>query len=194
MSESDQFEGLAEHVVRHLGPATKRWTPPGEEDSGYGVTLHQPQERPLPVVSAVTNGLRYQPVRAPKPSELICTLQSGQEPAALHLVHGAAQYLLRQDPAPLAVYDHLVGGGEEPLVPDTNIRGLLFGVNPVFPDVAVFYGPNGEPAAQYLTLLPLTRADVRFLSEGDQGPGRQDRLCQRWREGKVEFWDVHRPE
>jgi hypothetical protein len=195
MSDGDQFDGLAEHVVRNLGPATKRWTPPGDEP-GYGVTLHYPEGTPLPVVSAVTNGLRYQPIRARKPVELICTLQNGQEPAALHLLAGAAQYLTQAEPRPHATYDHLVGG-EELLVPDTHIRGLLFGVHPVFREVSLFHsetGQAGEPALQYLTLLPLTGADLRFLTEGDEGPGRQDRLWERWRAGKVEFWDVHRPE
>ncbi|AXK36855.1 hypothetical protein DVA86_34290 [Streptomyces armeniacus] len=192
MSDDDRFEGLAEHVVRHLGPATKRWDPPGD-DPGYGVTLHYPEKRPLPVVSAVTNGLRFQPIRAPKPSELLCTLQTGQEQEALHLVDGAAQYLLRQDPSPLAVHGHLVAG-DDPLVPETNVRGLLFAVSPVFPDVSVFLGPDGEPAVQYLALLPLTGSDLQFLTEDDKGHDRQDRLWERWRANKAEFWDIRRPD
>ncbi len=188
MTDSDQFEGLAEHVVRHLGPAKRRWTP--SDDRGYGVTLHYPEK--LPIVSAATAGLRLQPVNAPEPVELICTLQTGQEAAAVRLVNAAAEYVTAGgEPKPRAVLDQLVGG-EAPLVPDTDVRGLLFGVHPVARDVAEFRDPAGEVALRFLTLLPLTGADLRFLVEGDQGPGRQDRLWQRWRANKVEFWDVNR--
>ncbi|MFR9675900.1 hypothetical protein [Streptomyces sp. TR06-5] len=191
MSEGDQFDGLAEHVVSHVGPAVKRWTPT-EDDAGYGVTLHYPEERPLPVVSAVTNGLRYRPVRSPEPVELICTLQTGQEPAALHLVHTAARYLLRDaEPKPLAVQDQLIAS-DDLLVPRTQIRGLLFGVHPVFRGVSSFAGKGGATVLRYLTLLPLTASDIRFLTQGDEGPGRQERLWQRWRADRVEFWDVER--
>lgn len=192
MSENDPYGGLAEHVVQHLGPARRRWTPPGD-DPAFGATLHYPQRQTLPVVSAVTNGLRYQPIAASMPVELVCTLQTHQEPAALHLLHGAAQYLLQTEPQPQAAPDHMVGS-DGPLVPDTHIRGLLFGTHPVFPDVSLFRGTGGEPVLQYLTLLPLTGADLRFLTEGDEGPGRQQRLWRRWRADRVEFWDVHRPE
>lgn len=187
MSEDDRFGGLAEHVVRHLGPARRRWTPP--DDRGYGVTLHYPEK--LPVVSAVTAGLRFQRVEAPRPVELICTLRSGQEGAAIQLLNVAAEYLTAGERKPRAVYDQLVGG-EAPLVPDTDVRGLLFGVHPVARDVAVYRDEAGAVALRFLTVLPLTGADLGFLVEGDQGPGRQDRLWRRWRESKVEFWDVHR--
>lgn len=188
MTESDRFDGLAAHVVRHLGPAKRRWTPPGEP--GFGITLHYSEEQPLPVVSAVTTGLRYQPVNAPLPVELICTLETGQEAEALYLVNAAAQYLTGEA-SPLAVYDQMVGG-EGPLIPDTAIHGLLFGVHPVFQDVSLFRGEDGEVALRFLTLLPLTQGDLRFLTEGDTGRDRQARLWQRWRAAKAEFWDAHR--
>lgn len=189
MSEEDRFDGLAEHVVRHLGPAKRKWTPP--EDPGYGAVLHYPEETPLPVVSAVTVGLRFKDIRALKPVELICTLQSGQEAEALHLLNAAAQYLMTADPKPLADFDHMVGGDGTPLIPDTRIHGLLFGVHPVFPDVALFRDQEGGAALQFLTLLPLDENELRWVAEGDPH-SRQERLWTRWKQRKVEFWDIRR--
>lgn len=191
MTESDDFGGLAAHVVRHLGPAKRRWTPP--DDRGYGVTLHYPEKQPLPVVSAVTAGLHLHEVDAAEPIELICTLQTGQEAEAVQLVNVAAQYVLGvgMESRPPAGQDRMVGG-DAPLLPGTAMHGLLFGAHPVFREVSPFLGPDGAVALRFLTVLPLTDEDVRFLVAGDQGSGRQARLWERWRAGKVEFWDIRR--
>ena len=191
MSDSDPLDGLAAHVVRHLGPAKRRWTPP--DDRGYGVTLHYPERQQLPVVSAVTAGLHLQEVDAPEPIELICTLQTGQEAEAVRLVSVAAQYALGEggEARPPAGQDRMVGG-DAPLLPGTAIHGLLFGVHPVFREVSPFHGEDGSVALRFLTVLPLTEGDLRFLVASDEGAGRQARLWERWRARKVEFWDVRR--
>ncbi|MDT0378640.1 suppressor of fused domain protein [Streptomyces sp. DSM 42041] len=191
MTDSDEFGGLTAHVVRHLGPAKRRWTPP--DDRGYGVTLHYPQRQRLPIVSAVTAGLHLQEIEAPEPIELICTLQTGQEAEAVRLVNVAAQYVLGEggEERPPVGQDRLVGG-EAPLIPGTAIHGLLFGAHPVFREVSPFLGEDGSVALRFLTVLPLTEGDLRFLVAADVGAGRQARLWERWHAQKIEFWDVHR--
>ena len=71
--DAAQFDGLLEHVEKHLG-ATYAFDPP--EGRGYGITMHRLEDA---MVSAVTTGLRFQDLAARPPMEFVCSLRQDQE-------------------------------------------------------------------------------------------------------------------
>ncbi|MFF2552667.1 suppressor of fused domain protein [Nocardia sp. NPDC058058] len=184
MATSNDFEGLLDHNVDHLGefqyvePATAQGG-----NRGYDLVFYTKTE--YEVTSVVTNGLRFQDVTALLPEELICTLHSGQEGIARHIVDVTAGLVIANGRG--IEYDSILTNSN-PLVAGTNISGIIGYPSPYFgPDFDLFRDSTGRAVLQTITLIPVTREEAEFA-----GDNSVDELWDIWREKKANILDINR--
>ncbi|SEB47284.1 Suppressor of fused protein (SUFU) [Amycolatopsis tolypomycina] len=146
---------LGDHLTRFLGAATQV----RQLDRGVQLWRH---ERPE-YVSFATRGLSDLDVAALKPQELVCSVLSGQDGAAAHLVTAMFEQILETDRGPLV--PQLIPS-QAPILDRTNIHGLLAASHPYLDDAFNTVTDNGDIRIQIVTLIPLTAAEVQQAQTG----------------------------
>ncbi|GAB2562471.1 suppressor of fused domain protein [Nocardia heshunensis] len=185
MTSPREFEGLFEHNVRYLG--NFRYAEPaddGTRNRGYDLAFFDQEE--YKVTSVVTNGLRFQDIDALFPEELICTLHTGQEGFAHHLVNLTAGLVIRNRRG--LEYDS-VFMNESPLIEGTQICGVLGYPSPFFgPEFDLFYGSDAKrPELQTVTLIPVTKPEAEYAAENSP-----DELWDIWKANATNILDINR--
>jgi hypothetical protein len=147
---------IDEHLTRHLGAGTV--------DTRIGEVEIWRHERPE-FVSFATHDLAGLPITAVYPQELVCSVQSGQDGAALHIVRATLELVLQGRRG--LVNNQIIPNGQ-PLLARTNISGILVGAHPYLDDTfsAVFDGER-HVLAETMTLIPLTSTEI--ARAGDSG-------------------------
>ncbi|WP_433631209.1 suppressor of fused domain protein [Nocardia sp. CA-120079] len=184
MTSASQFPNLLEHNSGHLGKF--RYAEAAEIDGrnrGYDLAFFDNDE--YPVTSVITNGLRFQEVSSLLPEELVCTLRTGQEGFAHHIVDITAGLVLRNRRG--IEYDSVLTNAT-PLIDGTEIHGVIGYPSPFFGDeFDLLRDPDGQPVLQLITLLPITRQEAEFA--GDNSP---DELWEIWQENRTDLLDINR--
>ncbi|MGW4244233.1 suppressor of fused domain protein [Nocardia sp. NPDC004722] len=185
MSERNPYEGLLEHNLQYLG--NLRYAEPadnGVRNRGYDLVFYDLDE--YKVTSVTTNGLRFQDVDALFPEELVCTLMTGEEGFAHHLVGLAAARIIQLGKG-LEIGDILVN--ETPLIDDTQICGVLAASSPFFGSDFDLFPCSGErPVLQTITLLPITSREAEFV--GENSP---EELWDAWKANAANILTINRP-
>jgi hypothetical protein len=180
-----RFVGLAENLERHAGrPAGAE--PPNirGENRGYALVYFELDE--YHITTVISSGLRFQPLGAEPAQELACTVYKEQGPAARHLVDITAELLVNEGTH--LVPDQVVPN-ERPLLPNTEIHGVLASGHPMFPpEFTRFVDPDGVEQLQVFTLLPVTLGELNYIL--DHGVSA---LRQQWARFEVDVFDLGRP-
>lgn len=182
---TESGDGFLAHIEEYLGPLAGGL--PADalgRDRGFAIGLHQSGDGEL--VSAVTTGLRFQDVTSVFPQELVCTLYAGQETEAMHLVGSAAELAISLGEG--FMFDEVVPS-EEPLIPDTEIYGVIATSHPYIDEEGFesLQGEDGTPEVVILTLVPLTRAEIDLVEQ--EGA---DALYEQWEEQETDLLDIDR--
>lgn len=176
---SERFDGLAEHLERYLGPA--RAGRAGDGDIGVDVHRHPD----LPMITAATTGVRFRTLDTPLPIEFACSAHPGHEDDATHLAHLFADMAV-QSGAEVEYDDGFIN--DEPLVPGTEISGLLAAPHPYADEMFnLFRTPTGELQLQFITLIPITAPEAAYLDDNETSD-----LFDRWQAEKTDLLDLHR--
>jgi Suppressor of fused protein (SUFU) len=173
------------HVERYLGDrrhARPAATADGR-DLGFAIAVHR---RPSPpMTTAVTDGMRARTTRSPLPLEFACSVRPGQEEHAARLVETFAESAVRGD-AEVEYDDGFLV--EEPLIPGTAVRGLLAAPHPYADEMFnLFRDAEGGLGLQFVTLVPITGPEGRYLRDHDTGE-----LFELWESAGTDLLDLHR--
>jgi hypothetical protein len=134
----------------------------------------------------VTNGLRFQRIRAVVAQELVVTVQARHERAAHYLAKITADQVIQTGVG--LVYDQVVMA-DNPLIPGSQIQGVIASTHPyVDADMEDMRDPEGETELQLLTLIPITGAEGGLARQ--QGA---DALYDRWEQQETDLLDITRP-
>jgi hypothetical protein len=167
---------LLQHVERHLGPRTQ--TVPA---SSYAIGIHTRPD----MVTAVTDGMRRHSLRSALPLEFACSARPGQESSAVQLVSLFADTNLRSGDE-VEYDDGLLT--DAPLLPSTSIQGLLAAPHPYADEMFnLFRTPSGELSLQFITLVPVTATEGRYLRSHETGE-----LFELWESLGTDLLDLHR--
>ncbi len=180
-----RYEGLLEHVERYLG--TTRYAQSAEiegRNRGFAVGIHDHPD--LPMVSAVTTGVRFQAIQTPLPLEFACSALPGQEDEAAFLVHVFADMTVRNG-SEVEYDDGFIN--DEPLIPGTAIHGLLAAPHPRTDEMFnLFRNDQDELRLQFITLVPVTAAEAEYLRTHETGE-----LFDLWESKGTDVLDIYRP-
>jgi hypothetical protein len=170
---------VLDHVERYLG-RTRRTR---EADLGFVIGIHDHPS--LPMVTAVTDGMRSRTTQSPLPLEFACSARPGQEEEAARLVETFADLAVRGD-AEVEYDDGFLV--EEPLIPGTAVRGLLAAPHPYADEMFnLFRDGSGELRLQFVTLVPVTGPEGRHLHDRETGE-----LFELWESAGTDLLDLHR--
>lgn len=139
---------LDDHLTRYLGKG-RRVT----DVDGVEIWRH---ERPEYVTFA-THGLSAQPITAVYPQELVCSVEHGQDGAALYLVETTLKIVHENR---RGVVNNQVIRNDQPLLADTDITGVLVGGHPYLDDFDVIFGADRTVLVELMTLIPLTSGEI----------------------------------
>ncbi|MBE9374068.1 suppressor of fused domain protein [Saccharopolyspora sp. HNM0983] len=179
-----RFGGFPAHVEAHIGAIR------GADGRGAGgrqraYHLVYCDHADDAHVSVLTSGLREHRAGAPLPQELVCTARSAQERWARHLVSVVAELLAES--ASRVGYGALVMN-DRLLLPDTQVAGALAAPHPYLGDeFDIVPGPDGSPALQLITLIPLSRGEAQLVSRYGR-----DVLYDRWESAGADLRDLTR--
>jgi suppressor of fused protein SUFU len=163
---------IHDHIARHLGR---------RRSSGDGLDVYESAS----MVSVVTEGLRSRTLQSPLPVELVCSVRPGQEAEAGGLVRRFARLTVDGD-VELEYDDGLLV--EEPLVPDTEIRGLLAAPHPYADEMFnLVRDGDGTLRLQFVTLVPITGPEGRYLRDHEAGE-----LSELWSSAGTDLLDLRR--
>jgi hypothetical protein len=174
---------VIEHAERHLGPFLRAH--PLEHDSGRDLGLGVFFFASPSMVTVVTIGLRARMLRSPLPHELACSVHPGQEDHAERLVERFARLSVLGD-VELEYDDGLLV--DEPLVPDTEIRGLLAAPHPYTDEMFnMVRDADGTLSLQFITLVPITGPEGAYLRDHETGE-----LFELWESAGTDLLDLRR--
>lgn len=161
---------VLKHIERYLGPRTR---------VAEGLAVHA---TPL-MVTAVTDGLP--PLGTPLPLEFACSLHPEFEAEAVRLVALFADLSVRGG-SEVEYDDGYLAG--EPLIDGTGIHGLLATPHPYADEMFnLFRDATGELRLQFVTLVPVTEAEGRYLSDHETGE-----LTELWETRGTDLLDLRR--
>jgi hypothetical protein len=164
------------HVERYLGARTRTVSV-----SGFSIGVHSSP----PMVSAVTDGMRFRSLQSSLPLEFACSVLPGQEDLAVRLVEMFADSTVRGG-SEVEYDDGFVV--DEPLVHGSQVRGLLAAPHPYADEMFnLFRDTGGELRLQFVTLVPLTGAEARHLRDHETGE-----LFELWEASGTDLLDLHR--
>ncbi|MDX3074718.1 suppressor of fused domain protein [Streptomyces sp. MI02-7b] len=172
---------------RMVALADPRWSRRAIEDAFVANGWEVPEDvsGDGDLVTAVTNGLRSQNLTAIMPLELACTLKSDQRSAARALAALTATLAIRMGVAP--TFDQVIPA-PEPLIPDTEIEGVIIVPHPYIEDgFEPLVNAEGRTELQLLTVVPVTAAEIAYLEELGA-----DALYEQWEEQETDLLDVTR--
>ncbi|KFZ80825.1 hypothetical protein ED92_10875 [Amycolatopsis sp. MJM2582] len=148
-------QALDDHLTRYLGHGRRE-----TEVDGVEIWRH---ERPE-YVSFATHGLSSQPITAVYPQELVCSVEHGQDGAALYLVETTLKIVQENH---RGVVNNQVIRNDRPLLAGTDITGVLVGGHPYLDDFDAIFGADRNVLVELMTLIPLTSSEVaRSTSTG----------------------------
>lgn len=141
---------VLDNFLRHLGEGE-----PAETFRDIEIWRHSRPE----YVSFATHGLSDRPITAVAPQELVCSVEHGQDGAAVFLLHRAIDLVLQNGRG-------LVNGdlirNDRPLLERTRIHGILVSAHPYAgDDFDAVFGDDGSVVAEIQTLIPLTDTELR---------------------------------
>jgi Suppressor of fused protein (SUFU) len=137
------------------------------------------------MVSAVTEGMRFRSLQSSLPLEFACSVLPEQEDLAVRLVEMFADSTVRSG-AEVEYDDGFVV--DEPLVPESLVRGLLAAPHPHADEMFnLFRDAGGELRLQFVTLVPVTKAEARYLRTHETGE-----LFELWESSGTDLLDLHR--
>lgn len=184
MSTAEKFSGFLDHVQRYLG-RIRDGEAPTVEGGNRGYALFFVLNAGGDLVSVVTNGLRFQRVRAVLPQELVVTVHARHERAAHFLARITADQVIQTGVG--LVYDQVVMA-DNPIIPESQIQGVIASTHPyVDADMEEMPGADGETELQLLTLIPVTGAEGQLARQ--QGA---DALYDRWEAQETDLLDISR--
>lgn len=185
MGGAHRFVGLAENLERYAGKPSGAEPPNVRgENRGYGLVFFHLDQYHL--TSIISSGLRFQPLGAEPAQELACTVYKEQAEAARHLVDLTAELMVQQ--RTFLIPDQIVPN-EQPLLPGTEIHGVLASGHPLFPpEFTRFTDPGGVEQLQVFTLLPVTLGELNYIL--DHGV---TALRQQWARFEIDVFDLGRP-
>jgi hypothetical protein len=184
VTTTEKYSGFPDHIQRYLG-RIRDGEPPTVGGGNRGYALFFLVNSTGNLISIVTNGIRFQPIRVPLPQEYICTVYARYEQPARALTIMTADHILRVGTG--LVLDQVVLA-DNPLIPDSQIQGVIASSHPyVDGDVETLVGPDGEVELQLLTLIPITAGEGHLAR--DQGP---DALYDKWEERETDLLDIFR--
>jgi hypothetical protein len=159
------------HVERYLGPRTRAV-------SG-GVAVHAAPS----MVTAVTDGLP--PLGTPLPLEFACSVHPEFEADAVRLVSLFAELSVRSG-SEVEYDDGYLA--ESPLVDGSSVHGLLAAPHPYADEMFnLFRDSAGELRLQFVTLVPVTEAEGRYLRDHETGD-----LFELWSSLGTDLLDLRR--
>jgi hypothetical protein len=179
------FSGFLPQITGRLGPV--RWVEAATAHGGNrGFAVFYLGAPGGEVGTAVTNGLRFQPLGVLHPVELCCSLLTEQEETAHRLVVQVARMLLAGAIKPVS---GTVLPGEGPLAPGSAMVGVVCAGHP-FTDAEfdVVRNAQGRIELQIITLIPASAAELELAM--DQGT---DALFERWETMPADLADLARP-
>lgn len=141
---------LLDNFLRHLGE--------GEYAETYrGIELWQ-HSRPEYVTFA-SHDLAERSIVTVAPQELVCSVEHGQDGAAVFLLHRAIDLVL--DNGRGLVAGDLIRN-DRPLLEQTRIHGILVAAHPYAgDDFDAVFDDGGSVVAEIKTLIPLTDTELR---------------------------------
>jgi hypothetical protein len=185
MTDDQKYSGFLDHIQEFLGPVTSA-EPPTIDGGNRGFAIFFCDSTDGDLVSAVTNGLRFQKITAIMPLELACTLHKDQQSAARVLIALTATLTIQKGEGP--AFDQVIPA-PEPLIPGTEIEGVMIVPHPYIEDgFESLLNSEGQTELQILTLVPVTAAEIAFSEEN--GP---DALYEIWEEQETDLLDINRP-
>lgn len=184
MTTTERFGGFADHVTTYLGEV-ERVESAETSDGNRGYDLLFLRHPELEVASVVSNGLRFQELAGDVPEELVCSVGNTQVEAAHYLVDTVAQMVLEN--AAVLEYGRVIPS-PEPLLPGTNIQGVVAMAHPYAPDeFDLMHNEAGDIELQFVTLVPITKAEAELgQAEGIQA------LYGKWQEAETDLLDITR--
>ncbi|HWC84018.1 MAG TPA: suppressor of fused domain protein [Pseudonocardiaceae bacterium] len=184
MTTTERFGRFADHVTTYLGAVERvESAETAEGNRGYDLLFVRHSE--MEVASVVSNGLRFQNLVGDVPEELACSVGTPQVEAAHYLVDTVAQMVL--DNEAVLEYGRVIPS-PDPLLPGTNIQGVVAMAHPYAPDeFDLMRNEAGEVELQFVTLVPITKAE----SELGQAEGIQV-LYGKWQEAGTDLLDITR--
>jgi hypothetical protein len=159
------------HTERYLGPRTR---------VAEGMAVHATPA----MVTAVTDGLP--PLGTPLPLEFACSLHPAYEAEAVRLVALFAELSVRGG-AEVEYDDGYLA--PEPLIEGSGVYGLLATPHPYADEMFnLFRDTSGELRLQFVTLVPVTEAEGRYLKDHETGE-----LTELWEANSTDLLDLRRP-
>src|SRR3954470_22907494 len=141
------------HAERYLGRRTRV--------DGRGIAVHSAPS----MVTAVTDGLPS--LGTPLPLEFACSARPEFEDGAVHLVALFADLSTRGG-SEVEYDDGYLAG--EPLLRGTSLFGLLAAPHPCADEMFnLFRDADGVLRLQFVTLVPVTEAEGRYLEDHETG-------------------------
>lgn len=184
MSTAEKFSGFVDHIERYLG-TIRDGEPPTVGGGNRGYALFFLLNGPGDLVSVVTNGLRFQRIRAVRPQEFVVTTHTRHEQAARFLSVITADQVIRTEVG--LVFDQVVMA-ENTLIPDSQIQGVIASTHPyVDAELEDLTDENGEVELQVITLIPITGPEGRLVQESGA-----DALYDRWEAQETDLLDPFR--
>ncbi|MEU4095053.1 suppressor of fused domain protein [Streptomyces sp. NPDC026673] len=184
MTTGEKYAGFLDHIQACLGPIRDAEAP-AADGAGRGFALLFCVSGDGDLVTAVTNGLRFQDITAIMPLELACTLRSDQRSAARALVALTATLAVRTGAGP--AFDQIIPA-PEPLIAGTEIEGVMIVPHPYLEDgFESLVNAQGRTELHLLTVVPVTAAEIAYAQE--HGP---DALYEQWEEQETDLLDVTR--
>jgi len=182
---TEPFADLLPHLERYLGPVREFEEPTVlGYNRGYGLFFCY---APNNIVSVVTNGLRFQRLTVVYPQELVCTAHEDQRKEA-HLLVPLIAGIVMQRGAGLMLDEIIRSDSPDPVVPGTDIAGVIAGTHPYADDgFDTITTPSGTPELQLITLIPATLFELRLAQESGVAA-----LYEIWETEGTDLLDMHR--
>lgn len=185
MTAAPAFAGFLPQIAEHLGPV--QWV---EEPTAHGpnrgfAVLYLNAEG-SEIGSAVTNGLRFQNIKAVFPQELCCSLLTEQEETAHKIVVQVARMVLDGG---AGVVSGTIIPGDKPLAEGSAMTGVICAEHP-FADAEfdTVRDADGKAEMQIITLIPASPAELALAT----GQG-TDALFDLWEQQETDLADLTRP-
>ncbi|MBG0566744.1 suppressor of fused domain protein [Actinoplanes aureus] len=184
MSATEKYSGFLDHIQSYLGPV-RETEPPTVTGGNRGYALFFCRTPDDDLLSVVTNGLRFQPITAVLPQELVCTVHSVQRKAA-HLITALTAEVVMKGRRGLALEQVIPSPG--PLVPDSDIGGVIAAAHPYADDeFDMLRSAEGAVELQLITLIPATTGELLYAERHGTGA-----LFEQWETRETDLLDAFR--
>ncbi|SPN99253.1 uncharacterized protein DNG_02290 [Cephalotrichum gorgonifer] len=183
MPDPKVYEGLIDHLERHLGPF-RTAQPPTVHGGNRGFSIAVYKHPDHDMFTAVSNGLRFQSITTLMPQEFVCSLKQEQNTFAQAIVDMFASSAVKNGRG--LEYDGVIDTGR-PFIPDSRIQGVLACPHPYAGEAFDLFPTGEKPILQLITLIPVTTAEIAFI-----GTNGADELQARWVERATDLLTIFR--